>query len=219
MDAAAFLSGKTVHLPSPAEWVFAAGKLAVGLILVFAIARTVPDTHPYWRGCIGICGAVMTLHFGFFHLLSCGWRACRVDARPLMNWPLATDSVSDFWGRRWNLAFRDLTHRFLFRPITRRFGPTWGILAGFFASGLVHDAVISLPAGGGYGGPTLFFLLQGCALLAERTPIGKRTGLGRGYRGWIFTVFTLAAPLCLLLHPPFVDRVIVPFLDVLGAPG
>ncbi len=39
-----------------------------------------------------------------------------------MHSPLTAQSLSEFWGRRWNTAFRDLTHRFLFRPLTVRWG-------------------------------------------------------------------------------------------------
>ena len=59
---------------------------------------------------------------------------------------------------------------------------------------VVHDLVISVPAGGGYGGPTLFFALQGVAVLVERSPLGRRVGLGRGWRGWLFTMLVLLAP-------------------------
>jgi hypothetical protein len=158
------------------------------------------------------------LHFGTFHLLSCAWRRAGVEARPLMNWPLASASVSEFWGRRWNTAFRDLTHRFLFRPLTARLGPRGALAAGFVFSGLVHDAVISVPAGGGYGGPTLFFTAQGAALLAERSRPGRAAGLGRGWRGWLFTMLVLAVPVGVLFHPPFVLNIIVPFMHALGVP-
>lgn len=77
-----------------------------------------------------MAGLIFVLHFGSFHLLSCAWRAAGVDARPLMHWPVAATSLADFWGRRWNTAFRDLTHRFLFRPLTRRLGPRAGLAAG-----------------------------------------------------------------------------------------
>lgn len=109
-----------------------------------------------------------------FHLLSCAWRNIGVQAPPLMNRPLASTSVSEFWGRRWNAAFRDLTYRFLFRPCTSRFGPRWGILVGFLFSGAVHELVISVPAQGGYGGPTIFFAIQGTAMMIERSESGAK---------------------------------------------
>ncbi len=77
--------------------------------------------------------------------------------------------------------------------------------------------MISLPAGGGYGGPTAFFLLQGAGLLAERSGVGRGLGLGSGRRGWAFTTGMLLAPAPLLFHRPFVTGIVVPFLDAVGA--
>jgi alginate O-acetyltransferase complex protein AlgI len=140
-----------------------------------------------------------------------------VDARPLMNRPLASVSLAEFWGQRWNKAFRDLTHRFLFRPLTNRSGVRAGIAGGFLFSGLVHDLVISVPAGGGYGGPTLFFAAQGIGILVERGRPGQALRLGQGTRGWLFVTLCLILPAPLLFHPPFVERIVVPFMDSLGA--
>jgi alginate O-acetyltransferase complex protein AlgI len=133
-----------------------------------------------------------------------------------MNAPLLADSVSDFWGRRWNTAFRDLTHRFLFRPLTVRFGPRTALVAGFVFSGLVHELAISVPADGGYGGPTVFFCLLAAALFVERSRLGRWLGLGHGWRGWLFAALVLVAPAGLLFHPPFIRNVVLPFLSVLG---
>jgi alginate O-acetyltransferase complex protein AlgI len=130
---------------------------------------------------------------------------------------LASVGLAEFWGRRWNTAFRDLTHRFLFRPLASRWGPRRALAAGFVFSGVIHDLVISVPAGGGYGWPTLFFTLQAPALLAERTPAGKRLGLGSGWRGWVFTMLVLVVPVYGLFHPPFVRNIVLPFMRVLGA--
>jgi hypothetical protein len=220
MDAEAFLDPRpSPPPPRPAvrEWSVAAGQVAVGLGLLFGVARWVPARHPYLTGWVGMVGLVTALHFGAFRLLSCGWRSAGVVARPLMERPLAAASVSEFWGRRWNMAFRDLAHRFLFRPLTPRLGPRAALLVGFAASGLVHDLLVSVPAGAGYGGPTLFFLVQGAALLAERHPLGRRLGLGAGWRGRLFTAFALLAPVGALFHPPFVLAVILPFLAAVGA--
>ena len=210
LDARCFLKpDRPAGLPKPplAEWLFASGKLALGVAILFGLARFVPAEYPYLVGWAGMVGIVMVLHFGTFHLLSCAWRAAGVEAKPLMNWPLTATSLGDFWGRRWNTAFRDLTHRFLFRSLTPRLGARGAVFAGFVFSGLVHDLVISWPAGGGYGGPTAFFLLQGVGILAERSRAGKAMGLGDGWRGWLFTMAVLLGPVGLLFHRPFVVEV------------
>ena len=51
------------------------------------------------------------------------------------------------------------------------------MVVGFTFSGLVHDLVLSIPAGGGYGWPTLFFVLQAVAMLIEHSRFGRSHGL------------------------------------------
>jgi hypothetical protein len=218
LDADAFLSSK--RLPPkervhPREWSFAALRLVIGVTLFWVVAGLVSEDHKIIFGWLGMIGLILMLHFGAFHLLSCAWRSLGIDARPLMNRPLSSVSVGEFWGRRWNTAFRDLTHRFLFRPLNSKLGPRWAILAGFVFSGLIHDVVISVPAGGGYGGPTLFFGTQAVAMFAERSRAGRAIGLGRGWRGRLFTMLTLVLPAYGLFHPPFVRNIIVPFMHAL----
>jgi len=188
-----------------------------GLAILYGVARLVPVEYPYLTGWVGMVSIVLVLHFGSFHLLSCAWRQAGVEAKPLMNWPLISVSLGEFWGRRWNTAFRDLTHRFLFRPLTPRLGPRGAIFAGFVFSGIVHDVVISWPAGGGYGGPTAYFLLQGVGILAERSRAGRASGLGIGWSGRLFTMAALIAPVGLLFHRPFVVEIITPFLHAIRA--
>ena len=91
------------------------------------------------------------------------------------------------------------------------------MLVVFAGSGLVHDLVITVPAGGGYGGPTFYFLLQGIALLVERSRAGQRFGLGAGWRGRCFAVLVVVAPVGWLFPPVFVSNVILPMLQAIGA--
>jgi Membrane bound O-acyl transferase family len=218
MDAATFLEPQAVTARCPAdEWTRATRNLLTGTLLVFVAARRFPPEDTLVIGWIGMIGLIQMLHFGAFHLLSCTWRACNCLAGPLMNRPLVSTSLAEFWGRRWNTAFRDLTHRFLFRPLASRLGPRTAALAGFALSGLVHDLVISVPAGGGYGGPTLFFAIQGLAVTVERSRGGRRMGLGHGLIGRLFVLVTLIGPLGLLFHRPFIVSVITPFMHAIGA--
>lgn len=220
LDAAAFLRPPDlarVRRPAADEWAGAAARTALGAVLLWGATRVVPTSQVLLFGWVGMVGLILLLHFGSFALLSCGWRAVGIEAQPLMDRPARAGSVAEFWGRRWNTAFRALTHRFLFRPLSARLGPTGAVAAGFAFSGLLHELVISVPARGGYGGPTLFFVLQAAAILAERSAAGRRLGLGRGGgRGWLFAMLALVLPAGLLFHPPFVRGVIVPFLAALG---
>jgi hypothetical protein len=186
-------------------------RIFVGALLLFTIARGAPD--PILSGWIGMVGIILVLHFGLFDLASIGWRVLRVDAPPIMDAPLRATSVAEFWGRRWNSAFNDLARGLVFRPVARRAGAVIATFAAFNVSGLIHELVISLPAGAGYGLPTGYFLLQGLAVLAER----KSTVLRKGSLGWVFTMLVVAAPAYWLFHPPFVRNVILPFMRAIGA--
>ncbi|MEQ8766133.1 MAG: membrane bound O-acyl transferase family-domain-containing protein [Planctomycetota bacterium] len=218
LDLEAFLHGEVRDddQPTMGEWALAAVKLGIGLVFVYGLARLVPKEQGYWRGWLGMIGIVMTLHFGSFHLLSCFWRSRGVRALPLMNAPLLARSPSEFWGRRWNRAFRDLTHRFLFGPLARPWGASKAAFIGFAFSGVIHDAVISIPAGGGYGGPTLYFLGQALAIRFERSRVWARHVKPRPALAHLLTLAMLALPAPLLFHPPFVHRIILPFLEAIG---
>jgi alginate O-acetyltransferase complex protein AlgI len=156
---------------------------------------------------------ILMLHFGLFALLSLGWRALRVDAAPIMDAPLRSTSVAEFWGRRWNGAFNDLALGLVFRPMARRTGIAVATLSAFAVSGLVHETVISLPAGAGFGLPTAYFLVQGLAVLLQR----KSGALRGAVSGWLFTMLVVAGPAFWLFHPPFIRRVILPFMQAVGA--
>ncbi len=220
MDAARFFAAAISHPPKRPglnEWSAATLTATFGAIIFWNAQSWIAPSSPILLGWAGMIGSILILHFGSFQLLSCFWRSIGVDAPPLMNRPTHSTSIAEFWGRRWNTAFRDLTYQFLFRPLRYRCGPVTALVLGFVASGIVHDLVISIPAGGGYGGPTCFFCLQAAAILFERSSAGKGLGLGHGWRGWSFTGLVLLLPVRLLFHNPFVTRIVVPFMQACGA--
>jgi alginate O-acetyltransferase complex protein AlgI len=133
-----------------------------------------------------------------------------------MRGPLLATSLADFWSRRWNTAFHQLAQDLAFRPIAHRLGAKAATIAVFLISGLVHELVISLPAQGGFGLPTAYFLLQVIGVLAERSRWGRQVGLGRGWRGWLFVMGFTGGPAFFLFHPPFVHNVILPMLRFIG---
>jgi hypothetical protein len=218
MDAPAFLDVRRRSTPAARGELLgalAATLLGTGLLLV--ATRLIPPTLPLVAGWTGLFGLIFVLHFGSFRLLSIWWRWRGVEAAPVMQAPIAAASVGEFWGARWNTAFHVLARDYVVRPLRRRIGIPASMLVAFVGSGLVHDLVISVPAGAGYGLPTAYFCLQGLALLLERGPAGRRLGLGRGLRGRLFAIAVTALPAFWLFHPAFVINVIVPFLRVVGA--
>lgn len=197
------------------EWIWAAMKTMCGAALLWGVARRIHI--PLLAGWVGMLGLILLLHFGTFHIVALAWQRAGVNAQPIMRAPITATSLSSFWGQRWNLGFRQLTHALVFQPARRRLGLPVATLLAFTASGLIHDLVISVPARAGYGLPTAYFLLQGLGVLAERLLLGRHIGLDRGLRGWLFTALCTAGPAYWCFHPAFVMRVMLPFMRAVGA--
>ncbi len=216
MDAESFLDMKR-HAARPlrSEWLWASAKTGFGAVLLWGVVRHI--SADFLAGWAGMLGLILLLHFGIFEYLSLIWRSVGINALPIMHSPVQATSLSDFWGRRWNMGFRQLTYEFIFRPLRPGAGAAFASLMSFFVSGLIHDLVISFPARGGYGLPTAYFLLQGYGVLLERSALGRRLRLGSGVRGWLFMAVWAGGPACMLFHPWFVERVMVPFLGAIGA--
>jgi len=218
MDAEAFLdASQRVPPPALTTWISATIETSLGVVLLWVVARSIPQRAPLLRGWVGMLGLILLLHFGTFQIVALLWQKLGVKAQAIMCAPLRSTSLGEFWGKRWNLGFRQLSHELIFRPLHRRLGVDGAGFLVFAVSGLIHDLVISLPARGGYGLPTIYFLLQGTGMTIEHSRFGKRFGLGHGVRGWFLTVLFVAGPAFWLFHPWFVLRVILPFMQAIHA--
>jgi hypothetical protein len=193
--------------PADACWRYAVIRTICGAVFTYVATQTVLR-HRYAAAWLGMIATVLLLHFGLFDLLAIAWRARGIPVEPIMQHPMRATSLADFWSR-WNRGFRDLAFKLIFRPLHRRVGIVIATLATFLFSGLVHDLVISVPAHGGYGLPTIYFLIQGFGILFEKSAIGRHT-----HPKLIRTLMYVAliAPLPLLFHRPFIENVYVPFV-------
>jgi alginate O-acetyltransferase complex protein AlgI len=214
MDPKPFLrASRSPERPSAAEWRRAVGNTALGLALIGLFVPLLAPHFPVLAAWAGLVGLVLALHFGAFGLLALAWRRVGVPVEPIMQQPLRSRSLSEFWGRRWNLGFRRLSHDFVYLPLRARCGPGGAMLLTFLASGLIHELVISVPAEGGYGLPTGYFLLQGLGLLLERSrPVRRLAAKG----AWVFTLLWTATPAYFLFHPRFIHEVAIPMWTALG---
>jgi predicted DCC family thiol-disulfide oxidoreductase YuxK len=218
MEPKPFLQDKPMSTrPTAKDWLLAVVKTALGIALVGLAIRLVPEVNALAAGWVGMLGIILSLHFGMFDLLARAWQRAGVAVEPLMRAPLLATSLGDFWGRRWNTGFHTLAQQWVFRPLARRYGMAWATMGAFFVSGLIHDAVISLSARGGYGLPTAYFVLQGAGVLCERSAAGRALGVGRGGRGRVFAWVVAGGPAFWLFHPIFVRQIILPMLQAIGA--
>lgn len=217
MDANKFLTSRITSVGGPALWIFAGAKTVIGAALFWFAADNTYQLTPQLTGWLGIIGGIIFVHFGCFHLLALVWRSTGAAADPVMRAPLLAKSLADFWGARWNTAFNILVHNLAFRPFARRAGIAWATLGVFLISGIIHDIVISLPARGGFGLPTGYFILQGLGVLLERSQLGRTLGLGSGLRGRLFMFTFTLGPAYWLFHPAFISNVFLPMLHAIGA--
>jgi hypothetical protein len=218
MDAEVFLDDtQRATPPSALAWLWGILNTACGVVLLWFVARSFPQQQHLLRGWIGMLGLILLLHFGTFQILALVWQRLGVKAKSIMSAPLRSTSLGEFWGKRWNLGFRQLAHELIFRPLHRTLGAGATGLLVFIVSGLIHDFVISLPARAGYGLPTGYFLLQSVGMTVEHSEFGKRIGLARGVRGWLFMAAFVAGPAFWLFHPWFVERVMLPFMKAIHA--
>lgn len=218
MDAQSFLNETKIALrPRLRDWCWAILETGLGVILLWVVARSASPGQPLLRGWIGMLGLVLLLHFGTFQVVALFWQSAGVRATPIMAAPLRAESLSEFWGKRCNLGFRQLSHDLIFAPLHKRLGAgATGFLV-FVVSGLIHDLVISVPARGGYGLPTAYFVVQGPGVAAERSAFGKGLRLRGGFPGWLFMAAATVGPVYWLFHPPFVLHVIIPFITAIRA--
>ncbi len=160
-------------------------------------------------------GLSLMLHFGIFNILAGLWRLAGVDAQPLFRAPLRSRSLGEFWGRRWNLAFAEMTAISVYRPISGPWGRPIAMAAAFLASGLLHELAISVPVFAGFGLPFAYFLLHAALVLVEQrlervgNPVSQ---WGVWSHVWVLGWLTLPVPI--LFHISFLRGVVWPLIGM-----
>lgn len=160
-------------------------------------------------------GLSLVLHFGCLNILTGFWRYFGASCTALFRAPLRSQSLSEFWGRRWNLAFSEMTVLAVYRPLKQLPGASGKVSAlatfgGFLFSGLLHELAISVPVGAGYGLPLLYFILHGIGMLLERRLPFLRSALA----GRVWTAAWVLLPLPILFHRPFLEGCIWPLIGM-----
>lgn len=101
----------------------------LGTLALLAVSTAWPQFHDQWLSqmfwVVWVTYFAVTAVFdamsGLGMVLVGVWANESFDASPL------AASPRDFWGRRWNLLFRNQAHRHIFLPLGGRGRPAWGV--------------------------------------------------------------------------------------------
>jgi len=193
--------------------------VATGAALLLLAPRLMPTATPrairLWVALVGFCFLFLVARLDFWAL---AFRAMGFAVEKLWDCPVAATSLGEFWGRRWNRIVSGFLREVVFAPLARRAGARAALLAVFLYSGLYHE-MVSFMARSGYGGPTLYFLVQYLGVAVESSGRGRRVLRNRPWLGRAWTLAVVVAPVGLLLHRGFVEGYLVPMLAEAGVPG
>ena len=138
----------------------------------------------------------LVLHFGLFNIGAGVFRLLGAPCTPLFDAPLASTSLTEFWGRRWNLAFTEMCKLAVYRPLLPHVNRGTATAAAFLLSALLHELAISVPARAGYGLPLAYFALHGVLTVGEKRLAKRGTAIDARSRllGRVWTVGWLVQP-------------------------
>lgn len=174
-----------------------------GLLLVAAVAAltSLGGLSGFARTLAWVL-ATAALAYSSFEVLSglvhVAYLAGGVDLPTVQRNPIASRSLAEFWGQRWNRVVGGWLREFFFDPLARRRRPQLGLAASFGASAAIHAWLIFALGADAAAMMAAYFLLQGAALFVE-SRIGLRRAPPILGRAWAIGV--LLAPLPLLLGP------------------
>ena len=128
--------------------------------------------------------------------------------------PLASFSLREFWGRRWNIGFSEMTALGVYRPLRSRLGTSGATFVGFVFSGVLHELAITVPVMESFGLPLCYFALHGCAMQVE-SQLERRGFVFRDHvvAARVWTTAWLVLPLPILFPESFLRQVLWPMIE------
>lgn len=188
--------------------------VGIGLLMLSKfIQEANPDLWFLHVACL-LVGLSLMLHFGLLNLATAAWRFAGVNVRELFVAPYKATSLKEFWGKRWNLAFSEMTAIIVYKPLRAKAGLTAALFVSFLLSGLLHEMAISLPVRSGFGLPMSYFAIHGVVMYIEGNVPFVQHITAHKVLSHLWVWFWLIAPITLLFHAQFVLSVIQPLRDV-----
>lgn len=192
-------------------------RIIAGLLLVY-LSAVIEETNAglmLLADLVLLVGISFILHFGILNLSTAYWRWWGVHVKELFRAPYRSRSLNEFWGKRWNMAFSEMTTLIAYRPLKFKIGKTAAMILSFLLSGILHEIAISLPVKAGYGLPMLYFALHGILMYAEDKSARVQKILANKVLSHVWVLGWLVFPIHLLFHPAFMEGVLKPLRSVL----
>ncbi len=164
-------------------------------------------------GALLLVGLSLSLHFGILNISAGFWRFFGVDARMIFKQPMLSTSLTEFWGKRWNVAFSEMTALAIYKPAKPLIGIQAATIVAFLFSGVLHEIAISVSVMAGFGLPMMYFFIHGALLVAESNSRGLHRALQYKTFGRAWVWFWLIVPIPLLFHSYFMNGIIYPIIN------
>lgn len=195
-------------------------RLAAGFAIIFLAHHLISlpiDTHMLYPliTVLLLLAFSLILHFGLLSISAGMWRLSGAGTYYLFRTPAKAKTLNEFWSKRWNLAFSEMTSITIFRPLKNTTGSTMALLIAFIFSGLLHELALSVPVNSGYGLPLLYFIIQATVVIVEKELLNRSVKFLQNKvltRMWVF--FWLVVPMPLLFHEDFIHKVIWPLAGI-----
>jgi hypothetical protein len=205
--------------PLPNAWSmirFGISRVIGGLVLILVAHQVVllhlaPTLSYIIITALLLIGLSLILHFGLLSISAGTWRLSGVNTYYLFKSPAKATSLTEFWSKRWNIAFSEMTSIAIFRPLVNKTGAAAALILAFAFSGLLHEIALSVPVNSGYGLPTLYFIIQSGLVLFEKVMTSRRISfLSNKIIARVWTLFWVIVPMPLLFHTQFIKQVVWP---------
>lgn len=187
------------------------GVILIALAHILTLSPLRPDLLYIPIAAILLIAFSLILHFGILSINAGVWRFFGVATYSLFRSPLKSKSLNEFWSKRWNLAFSEMTSVAVFRPLRDKNGNSFALILAFLFSGLLHELAISIPVKAGLGLPFLYFVIQGLLVIIEKELIKNGfVFLQNAVTARLWTFLCLVVPVPLLFHKEFIESIILP---------
>lgn len=188
-----------------------AGLLLIALTYLVVTLSINPDVRYFLVTALLLIAMSLILHFGLLNISAGIWRLKGVNAYSLFREPAKSLNLTELWGKRWNIAFSEMTAIAIYRPVRNKYGNGAGLILAFAFSGLLHELALSLPVKTGYGLPMLYFIIQGIMVLTEKVLTRRFPRfLQNKISAHVWVFFWIVLPMPLLFHTAFIKEIVWP---------